>query len=196
MFLISNIFGSLFWGVIVSLVITIVVFIICLLINNKTLQSPITLIVLAGIFVYNTAFATLVAGAYYARGYVENVCGFLEDITNTGKVMITSTANFNEVKNQVSDEYPAARPLLDLVDANEIVEQFQAGKMVADYISDKINDVIDDYVQKCLMWMGGGTLIGAILAAAVVRKGKRNNNYATDISSYGFDNDTSSANYY
>ncbi len=195
MFLISNIVGSIFWGIIVSLIITIVVFIICLLINNKTLQSPITLLVLGGIFVYNAFFATLIAGAYYARNYVDNVCAFMEELTETGKSMIATTADFNELRDQIADEFPAARPLLKMIDANEVVAQFKAGKLVAEYISEKINDKIDDYVHDCLMWMGFGTLIGTILAAAVVRKGGHQS-YAADISNYGFDNDTTSAGYY
>ena len=195
MFLISNIVGSLFWGIIVALIITVVVFIICLLINNKTLQSPIALLVLGGIFVYNAFFATLIAGAYYARDYVDNVCSFMEELTETGKSMITTAADFNELRDQIAEEYPAAKPLLMLIDANEVVAQFKAGKLVAEFISEKINDTIDDYVHDCLMWMGVGTLIGAIMAAAVVRKGGRQSN-SVDISTYGFDNDTSTASYY
>jgi len=195
MFLISNILGSLFWGMIVALIITIIVFIICLLINNNTLRSPIALIVLGGIFVYNTAFATLAAGAFYARDYVKNLCDFMEDLTDTGKAMIGTVEDFNELKNQIAEEYAAAKPLLDLIDANEAVNQFKAGKLVAKYISEKINNKIDDYVHKCLLWMGFGTLIGTILAAAVVRKGGHSS-YAADISTYGFDNDTTTAGYY
>ena len=195
MFLISNIVGSLFWGSIVALIITVVVFIICLLINNKTLQSPITLLVLGGIFVYNAFFATLIAGAYYARDYVDNVCQFMEELTDTGKSMVTTAADFNELRDQIAEEYPAAKPLLMLIDANEVVAQFKAGKLVAEFISEKINDTIDNYVHDCLMWMGVGTLIGAIMAAAVVRKGSHSS-YGADISTYGFDNDTTTAGYY
>jgi hypothetical protein len=195
MFLISNILGSLFWGVIVALFITILVFIICLLINNQTLRSPIALIVLGGIFVYNAAFATLIAGTFYARDYVESLCVFMENLTNTGKTMIGTVADFNELKDQIAEEYTSAKPILDLIDANEAVNQFKAGKLVAEYISEKINNIIDDYVHKCLLWMGVGSLIGAIMAAAVVKKGGHNS-YSLDISSYGFDNDTSSADYY
>ena len=195
MFLISNIVCSLFWGSIVALIITVVVFIICLLINNKTLQSPITLLVLGGIFVYNAFFATLIAGAYYARDYVDNVCQFMEELTDTGKSMVTTAADFNELRDQIAEEYPAAKPLLMLIDANEVVAQFKAGKLVAEFISEKINDTIDNYVHDCLMWMGVGTLIGAIMAAAVVRKGSHSS-YGADISTYGFDNDTTTAGYY
>lgn len=197
MFIVEDIIGSIFGGVLIAIVITLVVFMICLLINNKTLQSPIALLVIGGLFIYNAVIGTMIASAYYSQEYADQVCEYIDELTETGKNIAITPADFNVLKDEIVEEYKGAKPLLDLIDANDLIRNIKIGKTIAAYISDKINETIGDYVHNCLMWMFVGTLLGAILAFAVVRKGKGGYvSQGSDMSSYGFDNDTSSAGYY
>lgn len=195
MFIVEDIIGSIFGGVLIAIVITLVVFMICLLINNKTLQSPIALLVIGGLFIYNAVIGTMIASAYYAQEYADQVCEYIDELTETGKNIAITPADFNVLKDEIAEEYKGAKPLLDLIDANDLIRNIKIGKTIAAYISDKINETIGDYVHNCFMWMFVGTLLGAILAFAVVRKGGYVSQ-GSDMSSYGFDNDTSSAGYY
>lgn len=197
MFIVEDIIGSIFWGVLIAIVITLVVFIICLLINNKALQSPIALLVIGGLFIYNAVIGTMIASAYYAQEYADWICEYIDELTGTGKNIAITSADFNVLKEEIAEEYKGAKPLLDLIDANDLIRNMKIGKTIAAYISDKINETIGDYVHSCFMWMFVGTLLGAILAFAVVRKGRRGYvSQGSDMSSYGFDSDTSSAGHY
>ena len=197
MFIVEDIIGSIFVGILIAIVITLVVFMICLLINNKTLQSPIALLVIGGLFIYNAVIGTMIASAYYAQEYANQVCEYIEELTEIGEKVAITPTDFNVLKDEISEEYAGAKPLLDLIDANDLISNIKVGKTVAAYISDKINETIGDYVHNCFMWMFVGTLLGAILAFAVVRKGKGGYvSQGSDMSGYGFDNDTSSAGYY
>lgn len=197
MFIVEDIIGSIFGGVLIAIVITLIVFLICLLINNKALRSPITLLVIGGLFIYNAVIGTMIASGYYAQEYANQVCDYIAELTETGKNIALTPADFNVLKDEIAEEYAGAKPLLDLIDANDLIRNVRIGKTIAAYISDKINETIDDYVNNCFKWMFVGTLLGAILAFAVVRKGKgRYVSQGSDMSGYGFDNDTSSAGYY
>lgn len=197
MFIVENIIGSLFGGIFIAIVITVVVFLICLLINNRTLQSPVTLLVIAALFVYNAVIGTMVVSGYYAQDYANLVCEYIEELTESSKNIALTPTDFNVLKDEIAEEYTGVKPILDLIDANEVVANVKVGKTVAAYVSDKINEAIDDYVTNCYRWMFVGTLLGSIFAFAVVRKNKKG--YVgppSDMSSYGFDNDTTSSGYY
>ena len=137
MFIVEDIIGSIFVGILIAIVITLVVFMICLLINNKTLQSPITLLVIGGLFIYNTVIGTMIASGYYAQEYANQVCEYIEELTETGKKVAITPTDFNVLKDEISEEYAGAKPLLDLIDANDLISNIKVGKTVAAYISDK-----------------------------------------------------------
>lgn len=195
MFIVGNIIGCIFWGALIGLFVTVLVFVICTLINRNTLPLPIALIVFGGYFVVSATFGTLLTSAYYAKGYLEDLRDFTEQLTNTNSGTIRSATEFSSLKNAIVDEFPISQSVIEKVDPNEIVNYINAGNSVADYLTTQINDRIDEYVQKCLFGLIFATLIAVILSTFNLRKPKAPTT-TSDISQYCFDNDTSTASYY
>lgn len=169
MFIVEDIIGSIFWGMLMAALITGIVFLLCMLASRKSIQSTESLLVVGGLFLFNTIACSFIVGAIYAKGYAEDVCDFIGDMADVSTNIALSTADFNELKNQITEEYKSAKPLLDLVDANEAVRRIKAGSSIADYISDEINDTIDEHIKNCLLWMLGG-IVTAITSIMLISR--------------------------
>lgn len=169
MFIVEDIIGSIFWGTLIAALITGIIFLLCMLASRKSIQSTESLLVLGGLFLFNAIACSFLVGAIYAKEYAEDICNFIGDMTDIGKDTVLSTADFNELKNQITEEYKSAKPLLDLVDANEAVRHMKVGNSIADYISDEINDTIDEHIKNCLLWMLGG-IVTAITSIMLISR--------------------------
>ncbi len=169
MFIVEDIIGSIFWGTLMAALITGIVFLLCMLASRKSIQSTESLLVLGGLFLFNTIACSFLVGAFYAKEYAGDICNFIGDMTDIGKDTALSTADFNELKNQITEEYKSAKPLLDLVDANEVLKHIKVGNSIADYLSDEINDAIDEHIKNCLLWMLGG-IVTAITSIMLISR--------------------------
>ncbi len=164
MYIIENVIGSIFWGVVLAIVVTGIVCLLCLLASRQSLQSTESLLVMAGLLAFNMICCTLVVGGLYAKMMVDDISDYAADMVDMATDIALTPADFNELRDQISDEYTNAKPILDLIDANELVRNVKAGHSIADYISNEVNETIDEYIKNCLLWMLGGivTAIGAI----------------------------------
>jgi len=168
MYIVENVFGSIFWGVVLAIVVTGIVCLMCMLTSRRSVQSTESLLVMAGLLVFNMICCTLVVGGLYARMMVDDISDYAADMVDKATDIALTPADFNELRDQISDEYTNAKPILDLIDANDLVSKVKAGHSIADYISDEVNETIDEYIKNCLLWMLGGivTAVGAITLIA------------------------------
>ena len=198
MFIVENIVGSIFWGLLVALVMSVLVFFVCTLFSRKNVQSPISILVIAVYFLFATATGALIAGGYYTKGYVEDMGDYIASITDKTTDIAFSDADFNDLKDMITDEYPGTKPILEHFDANEFTRKSSVGRSVSDFLVDEVNDTIDEYIERCLKWLLFGTLIAVLLATVAARHGGGVGHRlsSSDYDHYGFDNDTSSSGYY
>ena len=169
MFIVENIIGSLFFGTLAALVLTGVIFAACMLTCKRSVQSTEALLIFGGLFIINTAICSMIVGAFYVKGYVEEVGDFVSTLTDTTTDMTLSVADFNELKDQVADEYTSIKPVLDVIDADQLVRHIKVGEPIGNYFVDEINDTIDEYINNCLLWMLGISVI-AVAAITVITK--------------------------
>lgn len=198
MFIVENIVGSIFWGLLVALVMSVLVFLVCMLFSRKNVQSPISILVIAVYFLFATAAGALIAGGYYVKGYVEDMGDYVASITDKTTDMAFSDTDFNNLKDMITDEYPGTKPILEHIDTDELISKSSVGRSVSDFLVDEVNNTIDEYIERCLKWLLFGTLIAIILATVAARHGGGGGRRlsSSDYDNYGFDNDTSSSGYY
>ncbi len=169
MFIIGDFISSLFWGIVMSMIITSVVFLICILASRRSFYSVEVLMVIGGLFLFNSIICTLIAGALQAKSYTDAVCSFVGDITDASKDVALSEVDFNELKYEISKEYRNAQPILDMIDANGVVKHIKPGSSLASYISDQVNDKIYNHIINCLLWMLGGIITATTAVTLIIQ---------------------------
>lgn len=194
MFILENLIGSLFFGTVIGLVLTALVFLACMMINRKTIQTPVSMIVIGAYFIFAAIMGSLIVGCMYAKNHVDSMGKYITVVVDE-EFGTVSQQNIAELRSKVMETYQSHGNAFEGINVKDIVNNIRIGATASDYIVSEVNGKIDDYTEKWVIWLLFGTLLSAILASAVSRKGS-SKNYNSDLSGYGFDNDTSMSGYY
>ena len=189
--ILENLLGSLFFGGVISILLTCLVFLACMMISRKTVQTPISILVIAVYFVYATVFGSLIVGGMYAKTHVEKIGTYVAELMDEE----TETTSPGVIKNELIQTYASYGFIIDQIDINSIVNIAQSGQTSGNFLAQIINEKIDDYIQEWSIWLLFGALMATIFASAVLRNSK-GNSQNIDLSTYGFDNDTTTSEYY
>lgn len=193
MYILENIIGSVFWGGVIALVMTTFVFLVCMMVSKKTLQNTIAILVIGVYFIYATVISSLIVGGLYAKNKVDEVGEYVEMLVEDN-IENPSSENIEEIKNDIVETYQSYGSFLNTVDVKDIIKNVKIGATASSYFVNMANEKIDDYIERCVMWLLFGTLMATILSAAVAKRGDKKS--TSSISVYGFDNDTSASEYY
>ena len=193
MYILENIIGSVFFGGVIALILTALVFLACMMISRKTLQNTIAILVIGGYFIYATVISSFVVGGFYAKSRVGEVGEYVETLVEDN-IENPSSEDIEEIKNDIVETYQSYGSFLNTIDFKDVIKSVRLGATASSYFVNLANDKIDDYIERWIMWLLFGTLMATILSAAVAKNG--DNKSTSNISNYGFDNDTSSSEYY
>lgn len=160
MFFIGNIFGSILWGALISIVITSLVFLVCHLLDRG--HSPLTYIVLAVLLFFTGFQSTMMVGAMYVKGIASDIGDYATMLVDSGENMAGEVADFNELRNQIEAEFPLASTLLDNIDTSGLQAYLEEGNSIANYITDDVKSTINYYILRRILWMVGFVIVAFV----------------------------------
>jgi predicted PurR-regulated permease PerM len=175
MFIIGNILGSVFWGAVIAIVITALVFLVCQVLDRS--RSPLTYIVLAVLLLLAGFQSTMMVGAMYAKGYINDIGDYATMLIDSGEDMAGEIADFNALRSQLEKEFPLASKLLDDIDTSELQAYVDKGNNMANFITDHVRSEVNYYILRRVLWMTGFIVI----AFAAILFFNRRHDYTYDI---------------
>ncbi len=182
MFVLGNLLACIFWGIIIALGVTAIVFVLGAVFTGGRL-SPLAYAVLLVLFVLAAVQGTLLSGGLYTKGYVDDVeeiiTPLIPDLSETNLQAVA--ASYDEVQNAIIDEYPMLLPLLSQIDLSQLSSYLpQGGGAVATYVGNQLRALVTDYVLRRVYWLLGFMLLATL---AVVLLGRRHDR-ADSVSGY------------
>lgn len=141
--LIGNTIACIFWGIIISGVLTTLLFRIMKALcpsASLTFPSGLTLFILS-IFLF--AQSVMLTGAIYAKGYVKDI----DKITG-------QTGDAGQIKQKISTEYPFVSSYLNPINVTDVS---------AISIIKEIKSLINYYIMRRILWMTGLMIAGMVV---------------------------------
>ena len=182
MIFLGNILGCIFWGALIAVAATGIVYLLCRLISGSVTSLG-AYIVLTVLFILAGAQGSMITGALYLKGYVADAHDAIEtlipNIETSG--MEQATGNIDQLRQRLLDEYPMLASFIDKIDlsqASSYVQNAQNGSTaMADFVANQFNDTLNYYALRRVLW-----LIGFMVAAAlaITLFFSYRNSYSTD----------------
>jgi len=190
MFVIGNIIGSIFWGAVLAVLVVLLTYVVCRAIRVQSVQGLSAIIIFIILFLLAGAQTTMIAGALYGKGYVDDISNFANSIVSSS----SDAVDFEELRHNLSDEYPIAKPILDKIDGSGAANYVSKGHTVVDFVTDNLNDTLNYYILRRILWLIGFVVVAISGILLLADNKKQNKSYGmqdfNDISSVpmGFDN--------
>lgn len=167
---IGNIIACIAWGTIISVMLLIILHIIMkALYPSYSLSIPSTCVLFV-LFIFLFAQSTMLAGAIYAKGYVDDIetltISLIHETGHASK-QLTSTEQAKEMIQKIEKEYPALSSYLNKIDTATITG---GGTAIAIALSRDLKSEINYYILRRVLWLAGMMIAGRILLACTRRK--------------------------
>ena len=173
MFVIGNIIGSIFWGAVLAVLVVLLTYVVCRAIRIQSVQGLSAIIILVVLFLFAGAQTTMIAGALYGKGYVDDVSSYANSLVSTGSEAVESATNFEELRQQLSDQFPMAKPILDKIDGSGAAQYVSKGHTVVDFVAENLNDTLNYYILRRVLWLIGFVVVA--MAVIILTNGKQKN---------------------
>lgn len=170
---IGNIIACIAWGIVISVILLIVLHIIMkALYPSYSLSIP-SICVLFILFIFLFAQSAMLAGAIYAKGYVDDIETLAVSLIHeTGHMskQLTPTEQTKEMIRKIEKECPALSSYLSKIDTGTITG---GGTVIASALARDLKSEINYYILRRVLWLAGMMLAGRILLVCT-----RRNQYA------------------
>lgn len=184
MIILSNILGCLFWGVVVAIAATGLVYYICNQFGHN-IKNLGVIAILTLLFIFSGAQGCMLSGALYLKDYVGIVHDMVEQMIPAEEVRNATNAA-EELYSSITDEYPIITPFVSKIDLTALQNYVDEGGEVADYVATEINNILNSYVLRRVLWLVGLMIVAT---AAIIMFVKKRNIYSSG-SSLSDDYDT------
>ena len=164
MFILENIFGCVFWGTILAIIIVTVVYLLYRQLAPSGRKSIMTHLLLFVLFLFVGAQTTMTVGALYAKGYISDISNSVNSIIGNTADQVNPTVDYVESTiYELKSQYPFAAPLLNKVDIGKATRYVEGGgHSVVDFIASNLHETVNYYILRRVLWMIGFVLIAMI----------------------------------
>ena len=154
----GHLFGCLFWGLVIALILTIICIFIAKGISNK---AP-NLVVSALLIVLLAWQSILAVGSLYARSYVEDVRQYVENITS----YVPGPDATADMEDTLSENFPAI-PDKIVRKMTQASEGASSVKEMADNIAASLKRSLTSYLWERVAWAVGFMIVGIIVLVKI-----------------------------
>lgn len=170
MFIIGNIIGSIFWGAVLSVLVVLLAYFVCRAIRTQSVQSVAAIVVLGVLLLFAGAQTTMIAGALYGKGYVNDISGYANSLVSAGSETVENVTDFEELRRQLSDQFPMAKPILDKIDGSGAAQYVSKGHTVVDFVADNLHDTLNYYILRRILWLIGFVVVAMTTILLIGKK--------------------------
>lgn len=185
MFIIGNIIGSIVWGAVLAIVIVVLTYIACRAVRSQSVQSVTAIAILGVLLLFAGAQTTMIAGALYGKGYVNDISGYANSLVSTGSEAVESYTSFEELRQKLSDKFPMAKPILDKIDGSGAAQYVSKGHTVVDFVTDNLHDTLNYYILRRVLWLIGFVVVAM---ASILLTGDKRKRKSYGVQDFDMDN--------
>lgn len=157
MLIVGNVIGSIFWGAILAIIVTLAIFILCRRLNRA--DSILTWVILAVLLLFAVAQCSMMVGAVYAKGYVDDIGSFANSLMPKEAHATPNTADFERIRYQIEEAYPLSKTVFERIDTDDIQSYANSGHTIVELITDQMKSTINYYILRRAAWLLGGVLL-------------------------------------
>lgn len=164
---IFNIMLSLLWGGIISVVLIVLLYVLMSVLFSSYRFTLWNIIVMLILWILLFAQSTMMVGAMYAKGYVDDVQKLVTDVigyTNADFGIYSSEEQLEKIKEAVDENLPVASSFVENIDVESITE---SGLNFADSVSIVMKSYINFYILRRVLWILGFMIVGGIALASM-----------------------------
>ena len=111
----------------------------------------------------------MMVGAMYAKGYVNDISTYANslvtvgaDAVQSGTHPVSSASDFNRIRQQIEEQFPMAKPVLDHIDISDLDQYVASGHSVVDFIADELKSTFNYYILRRVLWLMGFVLVSLV----------------------------------
>lgn len=160
MLIVGNVIGSIFWGAVLAVVVTLAIFVLCRQLNRA--DSILTWVILAVLLLFAGAQSTMMVGAVYAKGYVDDISSFANSFMPKETNATPNIADFERIRYQIEEAYPLSRTMFEHIDTEDIQSYINSGHTITEFITDQMKSTINYYILRRAAWLLGGVLLALV----------------------------------
>ena len=153
MFIVSNLFGSIFWGTIISFALTTFIWFAIQRVSSRNLSSPLGYALYFILSIFLAFQSTLTIGAFHAKGYINDL--FIHSFRGMTSD-ISQIADFEELRAKMEIDYPFTKSLLKCINPTSLPEYTEDAETLAAGIAEQCHSILNSYIQRRVLWMIGG----------------------------------------
>ena len=105
----------------------------------------------------------------YAKGYVDDISTYANslvtagaDAVQSGTDAVPSVSDFNRIRQQIEDQFPMAKPVLDRIDVGDLDQYVASGHSVVDFIANELKSTLNYYILRRVLWLMGFVLVALV----------------------------------
>lgn len=185
MFIVGNIVGTVFWGAILAIVVVVLTYSVCRAIRSQSVQSVTAIAILGVLLLFAGAQTTMIVGALYGKGYVKDISGYANSLVSAGSEKVESVTDFEELRRQLSDQFPMAKPVLDKIDGSGAAQYVSRGHTVVDFVADNLRDSLNYYILRRVLWLIGFVVVAM---ASILLTGDKRKRKSYGVQEFDMDN--------
>ena len=160
MWILGNVRGSIFWGAVIAIVVTFAIYALAKQLDRS--DSVLTWCILAVLLLFAGVQSSMMTGALYAKGYVDDVSTYAANLLPEKNNTQNAVSDFQRIRQQIEEEFPLSKSIFEHFDADDIQQYTDSGHTVVEFIADEMKSTINYYILRRVAW-----LLGAILLALV-----------------------------
>lgn len=150
----GNIFGCILWGILIAVILTL----ICMLIAKGVTNKGCNLLLSALLFIPLCYQSALGVGSLYARGYVDDIHGYITSLTS----LVPENASGEEISRILADQFPGIpRSILEKTSA--LKGTATTITQIADMVADSYRASLNSYLWQRIAWAFGFMVVGTVL---------------------------------
>ena len=170
--IIGNAIICIFWGLLIASILTFILYFMLKALYGNFRMSITGMAMCFILFILLFVQGTLMAGAFHAKGYVDDMGTFvLEMIRNNQGNMgeLTSSGEAEKAKRQISEAFPMLSSYISYLNAEELGSRSTSAAIA---VTRGIKSLINWYILRRVLWMAGMMITGGVLTGWTGRRGE------------------------
>lgn len=162
---IFNLISTLLWGGLLSIVIIVLLYLLMRALYSSYRFTLWNILLVLVLWILFFAQSTMMIGAMYAKGYVDDVQELVSGVANQANGafgQLSSIEQVEQVKQAIQEELPIVSSYIDKIDVKSIADDS------TDYavgIAQFMRTTINYYILRRILWIIGFVIGGGILLA-------------------------------
>ncbi len=180
----GNAIACILWGVLIAVVLTIFLYVLMKMLHASFSLNLCGFFIMLLTFILFFAQGAMMAGAMYAKGYVDEMGVMVVNLINQTEQSFNQLApveQIRHIKHLVNEEYPVLSPYMKQLELSTVKEGSAA---IAVTIVNEVKSLADFYMLRRVFWIVGIMLASSLLVGWIGKRNGTKNKYPHSVSNH------------